>query len=217
MGDFTRCETATFESDSSYPLESPRALKSAFRKPPQTQRTRWGQQGKKKQEGKAWKTFSVFIRWQCWDELLWDCLLDIKSKFVWYFLHVRPEHVCASCYTLKLLKPLKNRTKFQSCFSKLQLQKWMAKEPEQQCDTYFLTHKIVSCPWLLLRSTMKHIISNINYSIVTQSLLRLMKNGGWFGCLGKALGSILCSFVFEKPLIFGTGRKLKQCLWQQHV
>lgn len=93
----------------------------------------------------------------------------------------------------------------------------MAKEPEQQCDTYFLTHKIVSCPWLLLRSTMEHIISNINYNIVTQSLLRLMNNGGWFECLGKALGSISCSFVFEKRLIFGTGRKLKQCLWQQHV
>lgn len=63
---------------------------------------------------------------------------------------------------------------------------------------YFLTHKIISCPWLLLRSTKKHNIRNINYNIVTQSLLRLMKNRGWFRCLGRALGNILCSFVFEK-------------------
>lgn len=122
----------------------------------------------------------------CWINNLYLCGLSYVS------------HLSTCVLQLKLLKLPKNRTKFQSCFSKSQLQKWMAKEPEQQCDTYFLTHKIVSCPQLLLRSTKKHITRSMSYNIVTQSLLRLVYNRGWFGCLGKVLGSILCSFVFEK-------------------
>lgn len=128
------CETATFESDRSHPLQSPRVLISAFRKSPWTQKTRWGQYEKNKQESRA-----IFIEMSCSGIACWIC-----NPYLCGLSYM--SSLSASCYMLKLLKPLQNRTKFQSCFSKSQLQKWMAKEPEQQCDTYFLTHKIVSCP-----------------------------------------------------------------------
>lgn len=71
-----------------------------------------------------------------------------------------------------------------------------------------------SCCWEAPR---RDIIRDINYNIFTQSLPRLVNHRSWFGCLVKALGYILCRFVFEKRLIFGAGRKLKQSLWQQRV
>lgn len=133
---------------------------------------------------------------------------------VWSFLHVMCEHVCASLYMLKLLKPLKKQNQISDIFLSHNYKNGWQRSQSSSVIHIFSPTKLSaghSCCWAAPRSTWSR---DINYNIVTWSLLRLVNDTGWFGCLGKALGSILCSFVFEKRLIFGTGRKLKQCLWQ---